>query len=64
MGKVFGIVLLVLGIWMAAQFATGTSPFAKPDSDGHPASIAARSGAKVQAAFDEGSKRLDNMLEE
>ena len=64
MGKVFGILLLVLGIWLASEFAAGTSPFQTARTDGQSESIVKRSGAKVQAAFDEGGARVDKLLEE
>jgi len=64
MGKVFVILLMVLGIWVATEFAAGTSPFAKSESRSKRANVAADSGAKVQAAFDAGNERRDALLED
>jgi hypothetical protein len=64
MGKVFGLLLVVLGIWMASQFAAGTSPFQAARTDGHSESIVKRSGEKVQAAYDEGGARVEALLED
>ena len=52
MGKVFMILLFVLGIWMATQFAAGTSPFSQSESRSEQASVASKSGDKVRAAYD------------
>jgi hypothetical protein len=64
MGKVFGILLLVLGIWMASEFAQGTSPFQTARTDGQSESIVKRSGSKVQAAYEEGGARVEALLED
>ncbi len=64
MGKVFGILMIVLGIWLATEFAAGSSPLQTARTDGESESIVKRSGAKVQAAFDEGTARLNSLLED
>ena len=66
MGKVFGILLLVLGIWVAAEYASGNDPLARVRSGDavETESIVKRSGTKVQDAYDQGGARLEAMLEE
>ena len=63
MGKVFGILMLVLGVWLALEYANGNSPFQTARTDGESQSIVKRSGSKVQSAYEEGSARVDSMLE-
>ena len=61
MGKVIGILVFVLGIWAATQYAAGESPFGKGDGT-EATTVAKKSGAKVQAAYDEGNARRDALL--
>jgi hypothetical protein len=62
MGKVIGLLLCVLGIWAATQYAAGTSPFSN-QHEGEPSNAAA-AGAKVSEAFEQGNARRDALLAE
>jgi len=64
MGKVFGLLMIVLGVWLAMEYANGNAPFQTARADGEDASIIKRSGSKVQNAYDQGSARVDDLLEE
>ena len=61
MGKVVMILALVLGIWLATEYFAGSSPF-QDSSGGEPTSVISKSGAKVEAAFEEGAKRRESLL--
>ena len=64
MGKVIGILVFVLGIWAATQYAAGESPFGDQGDGTRAATVAKKSGAKVQAAYEEGNARRDALLPE
>ena len=64
MGKVLMFLALVIGIWFATEYAAGNSPLSTSDDSAERMSTAARSGAKVQAAYEEGAKRRDSLLDE
>ena len=62
MGKVFVILLMVLGIWVATEFAAGTSPFAKSESRSKRANVAAEETlwlAKQAMRFDFFPRRVE-----
>lgn len=62
MGKVLMILALVIGIWVATEYGVGNAPLTT--ESGEQASVASRSGAKVQAAYEEGANRRDSLLDE
>jgi hypothetical protein len=61
MGKVIGVLLFVLGLWAATEYAAGTGPFS--ETQGHAEqSNAAAAGAKVSDAYEQGNARREALL--
>ena len=64
MGKLFGILLIVLGVWAAAEYLGGNSPFEAAEPHAEARNALRDTGSKVQAAYDQGASRLDSLLAE
>jgi hypothetical protein len=62
MGRIFGLLVIVLGVW----FALGTAPFGlgtSGEADGAEGTTTVqRTGAKARAAFDDGYARREALL--
>ena len=68
MGKVFGMLLVVLGIYVGAELYMGNAPFgigAKTDAkEAKSQTTVQRAGSKVEAAFASGNARRDALMPE
>jgi hypothetical protein len=68
MGKAFGLLLLVLGIYVGAEIYMGNAPFgigAKTDGkEAASQTTVQRAGSKVEAAFESGNARRDALIPE
>jgi hypothetical protein len=62
MGKVIGILLIVIAVWLGMQYYVGESPRAGAEQAA--ASPAQRAGERVQDALDSGSERREALLPE
>jgi hypothetical protein len=66
MGRIFGLLVIVLGVWFAAQLYLGTAPFglgAGGGADGAEGTTTVqRTGAKARAAYDDGYARREALL--
>ena len=66
MGRIFGLVVIVLGVWLAAQFYMGTAPFGLGKSgevDGAEGTTTVkRTGDKARAAYEDGYARREALL--
>lgn len=64
MGKVIGVLLFVVAIWAASEFAAGTSPFSDTQRHAEQRSNAAAAGVKVGEAYEAGAERREALLAE
>jgi len=66
MGRIFGLLLIVLGVWFAAQLYMGTAPFGLGTSGGaegaEGTTTVQRTGDKARAAFDDGFARREALI--
>lgn len=60
MGKVIGILLIVIGIWLGMQYYVGESRSSDPEQAA--VSPAQRAGQRVQEALENGSERREALL--
>lgn len=63
MGKVIGVLLFVVALWAATEFAAGTNPFSGTQRHAEQRNSAA-AGAKVSEAFEQGNERREALLPE
>ena len=64
MGRIFGIALIALAVYLAATHYLGEGSGLGAEPDATPRSTAQRAGERVQEAFDEGAARREALLPE
>ena len=68
MGRIFGLLAIVFGVWLAAQFYLGTAPFGLGtggEADGAEGTTTVqRTGAKARAAYEDGYSRREALIPE
>lgn len=63
MARIFGLLVIVLGVWYAAQYyLDGSEPFVSDEEVERVTSTPQRAGDRVRDAFAEGMQKRERML--